>query len=342
MHSSGRVLLIPYWLTFLVFFIMCSVSLFCCYEYFQYTRISRTLLNTSIDFNFQDDSRVLKNPLLTTPCTIGFFKSYILFPDIHFTDAQIKMLYLHELGHIKNKDSIFKFLCILCFCIHWYNPLSWFLLPLYNYSAEHMCDYNVIQQFHSASDRKAYACLLLDIASTNSSFPRLWQNNFSFSKHFFKRRILYIMNNNIKNKKSLSFLYLSVLFLFIFPVTTYAYAPIESTYNISTFDNLTEEITSLNSENFPTAYTDSFYELVDFSHSNEFTILDDKTIINSSLENNRATCKHTFKSGRTHRHYLHKDGSCVIECYSANICIKCNFKKDLVKISTITNVKCTH
>ena len=83
------------------------------------------------------------------------------------------MLFIHETAHIENKDSIFKFLIMICFCLHWYNPFVWFFLPVYSYSAECLCDYKVIQRFSSHTERKEYATLLLNIASTESPFPKI-------------------------------------------------------------------------------------------------------------------------------------------------------------------------
>lgn len=342
LQLCNKVLVIPFWLFLLFLSITISISIFCIYEYRTYKKTCNILLKTSMPFESQKNLYLYRNSLLKTPCTIGFFKSYILFPNQNFSDYQKEMLFIHEQAHIQNKDSVFKFLIIICLCMHWYNPLLWIFLPIYSYSAECLCDFKVIQRFSSDIDRKNYAALLLDIASNESPLPKIWKNNFSTSKKIIKRRLLYIMKTTNKNKKVLLCTILSLLCLTILPITTYAYTPLEQTVSFSTTKNskITEEISTIIDE-IPSNYADPYYEIIDFSNSNECIILDDGTVLKSQ-ETSRIICSHTFKNGYVYIHAKNKNGGCTITRYSAKICTKCNFKKNMVKISTTTYVKCTH
>lgn len=342
LQLCNKVLVIPFWLFLLFLSITISISIFCIYEYRTYKKTCNILLKTSMPFESQKNLYLYRNSLLKTPCTIGFIKSYILFPNQNFSDYQKEMLFIHEQAHIQNKDSVFKFLIIICLCMHWYNPLLWIFLPIYSYSAECLCDFKVIQRFSSDIDRKNYAALLLDIASNESPLPKIWKNNFSTSKKIIKRRLLYIMKTTNKNKKVLLCTILSLLCLTILPITTYAYTPLEQTVSFSTTKNskITEEISTIIDE-IPSNYADPYYEIIDFSNSNECIILDDGTVLKSQ-ETSRIICSHTFKNGYVYIHAKNKNGGCTITRYSAKICTKCNFKKNMVKISTTTYVKCTH
>ena len=342
LQLCNKVLVIPFWLFLLFLSITISISIFCIYEYRTYKKTCNILLKTSMPFESQKNLYLYRNSLLKTPCTIGFFKSYILFPNQNFSDYQKEMFFIHEQAHIQNKDSVFKFLIIICLCMHWYNPLIWIFLPIYSYSAECLCDFKVIQRFSSDIDRKNYAALLLDIASNESPLPKIWKNNFSTSKKIIKRRLLYIMKTTNKNKKVLLCTILSLLCLTILPITTYAYTPLEQTVSFSTTKNskITEEISTIIDE-IPSNYADPYYEIIDFSNSNECIILDDGTVLKSQ-ETSRIICSHTFKNGYVYIHAKNKNGGCTITRYSAKICTKCNFKKNMVKISTTTYVKCTH
>lgn len=341
LHFHDKTILVPFWMFFLLLIVTGSIFIFCIYEFRTYRKTCNILLKTSISFKFRKDSCLYKNPLLKTPCTLGFFKSYILFPDQNFTDSQKEMLFIHETAHIENKDSIFKFLIMICFCLHWYNPFVWFFLPVYSYSAECLCDYKVIQRFSSHTERKEYATLLLNIASTESPFPKIWQNNFSVSKRIVKRRLLYIMNTTGVSKKIMLYGALSLLCLIILPLTTYAYTPLEqtSTFSPNEDSKLTEEIITLIDET-PSNYADPYDKLVDFSSSNECIVLD--SAVPNSSEKSRASCSHTYENGYVYHHTVNKSGGCTITRYSAKICTKCKYKKNVVKISTATYVKCTH
>lgn len=257
------------------------------------------------------------------------------------------MLFIHETAHIENKDSIFKFLIMICFCLHWYNPFVWFFLPVYSYSAECLCDYKVIQRFSSHAERKEYATLLLNIASTESPFPKIWKNNFSVSKKIVKRRLLYIMNTTGVSKKIMLYGALSLLCLIILPLTTYAYTPLEQTtaFSPNEYSKSTEEIITLIDET-PSNYADPYDKLVDFSSSNECIILEDGSVLDSAVPNSseksRASCSHTYENGYVYLHAVNKNGGCTVTRYSAKICTKCKVKKNVVKISTTTYVKCIH
>ncbi len=69
---------------------------------------------------------------------------------------------------------------------------------------------------------------------------------------------------------------LSLLFLIILPLTTYAYTPLEQTSTFSPDEDskLTEEIITLIDET-PSNYADPYDKLVDFSSSNECIVLED-------------------------------------------------------------------
>lgn len=347
LHFHDKTILVPFWMFFLLLIVTGSIFIFCIYEFRTYRKTCNILLKTSISFKFRKDSCLYKNPLLKTPCTLGFFKSYILFPDQNFTDSQKEMLFIHETAHIENKDSIFKFLIMICFCLHWYNPFVWFFLPVYSYSAECLCDYKVIQRFSSHTERKEYATLLLNIASTESPFPKIWQNNFSVSKRIVKKRLLYIMNTTGVSKKIMLYGALSLLFLIILPLTTYAYTPLEQTTTFSPNEDskLTEEIITLIDET-PSNYADPYDKLVDFSSSNECIVLEDGSVLDgavpNSSEKSRASCSHTYENGYVYLHTVNKNGGCTITRYSAKICTECKYKKNMLKISTATYVKCTH
>ena len=162
-----------------------------------------------------------------------------------------------------------------------------------------------------------------------------------------KKRLLYIMNTTGVSKKIMLYGALSLLCLIILPLTTYAYTPLEqtSTFSPNEDSKLTEEIITLIDET-PSNYADPYDKLVDFSSSNECIVLEDGSVLDSAVPNSseksRASCSHTYENGYVYHHTVNKSGGCTITRYSAKICTKCKYKKNMVKISTATYVKCTH
>ena len=78
-----------------------------------------------------------------------------------------------------------------------------------------------------------------------------------------------------------------------------------------------------------------------------FTEADGTVYCIDSLEENggvteRASCQHTYKSGKVQQHSKKSDGSCTVTTYNAQGCTKCG---DVIlgsRISTTTYDKCPH
>ena len=59
------------------------------------------------------------------PCTIGFFRQKIVFPESFPLHPDFIMVYKHEHTHLKNHDNLVKLLCLFVLCLHWMNPVSY-------------------------------------------------------------------------------------------------------------------------------------------------------------------------------------------------------------------------
>lgn len=74
------------------------------------------------------------------PCTIGFFRQKIVFPESFPLHPDFIMVYKHEHTHLKNHDNLVKLLCLFVLCLHWMNPVAYLLLFLYIDTAEIVSD----------------------------------------------------------------------------------------------------------------------------------------------------------------------------------------------------------
>ena len=87
--------------------------------------------------------RLLQNKNVSSPFTIGIFKSWIVIPDTEIDSKRQNMMLTHELIHVKNHDIFFKFLSFLIILLHWFNPFVYLLFfELCNIS-ERVCDETV-------------------------------------------------------------------------------------------------------------------------------------------------------------------------------------------------------
>ena len=64
-----------------------------------------------------------QNDLITSPITEGLFKNQVVLPFSSYTDTELRMIYEHELTHIKNKDLHWRIFALVTSWIHWFNPV---------------------------------------------------------------------------------------------------------------------------------------------------------------------------------------------------------------------------
>ncbi len=107
--------------------------------------------------------RLWKSDDATTPMTWGLRRPVVLLPqeaDSWDEDKRTAVL-LHELAHIRRRDTLTQTLAQLACALHWFNPLVWLAARRLRVEREHACDDAVLAAGTRASE---YAAYLLDIA----------------------------------------------------------------------------------------------------------------------------------------------------------------------------------
>ena len=112
-----------------------------------------------------------RTPLLSTPLSLGFFESTttVLLPERGYTEAELRMIFRHELIHIQRWDSVLKFFLVFCTAMCWFNPLLWLAMRLCAEDIELGCDEAVVQRL-DGTQRRDYAELLLRTAGDGRGF----------------------------------------------------------------------------------------------------------------------------------------------------------------------------
>ncbi|MDA0810124.1 MAG: M56 family metallopeptidase, partial [Planctomycetota bacterium] len=108
--------------------------------------------------------RLLMHAERTIPVVWGIFQLRLLLPDAARTwsPEQLQSVLLHELAHIKRRDSIAQLLAQVACALHWFNPLVWFASWRLHVERERACDDLVLASGVRPSE---YAEHLLDIAT---------------------------------------------------------------------------------------------------------------------------------------------------------------------------------
>ena len=109
--------------------------------------IADMLCSCKHTLNVSKDIRLVMSDKIKSPLITGIKKPVIVLPKSlsGFTEAEIKYMVLHELGHYKNRDVLLC--CFLCFlqAAYWFNPIVWFGLKAMKSEMEVKCDKLVIK-----------------------------------------------------------------------------------------------------------------------------------------------------------------------------------------------------
>ena len=118
-----------------------------------------------------------KPPLLkvtsavSTPALMGLFRPTIVVPpalDEALDAHQLRMVILHESGHVKRHDLIFHWFALALLALHWFNPLCWLAAWLFRADREAACDATVLNACKEDS-RALYGHTLLILQEGLSS-----------------------------------------------------------------------------------------------------------------------------------------------------------------------------
>ncbi|MFO0965798.1 MAG: S41 family peptidase [Gemmataceae bacterium] len=98
------------------------------------------------------------------PMTWGLVRAKILLPHdaLQWSQQRLRLVLLHELGHVRRRDCLTQFLGLLARALFWFHPLVWFAARRQRAEQEHACDDLVLSRGADAPD---YAAHLLEISA---------------------------------------------------------------------------------------------------------------------------------------------------------------------------------
>ncbi len=113
---------------------------------------------------------------LGSPAVFGFWRLHLLLPETSLkclSDPEWRLVFLHEMTHIRNCDTVLNTMLIAVQFLHWFNPLVWIGLHRLRADRELVCDAIVVERLE-ASERLGYAQVLLRLAEALSNGPRVF------------------------------------------------------------------------------------------------------------------------------------------------------------------------
>ncbi|PYJ60987.1 MAG: hypothetical protein DME24_07725 [Verrucomicrobia bacterium] len=100
-----------------------------------------------------------------TPAVFGYRKPRLLIPETalrKLDDRELRMVFLHELAHVKRGDILLNWAIILARSLHWFNPLVWLALRRLRADRELVCDAMVMARL-ADGERRVYGNTLIKL-----------------------------------------------------------------------------------------------------------------------------------------------------------------------------------
>ena len=349
-EKQGDYIWIPQWFNIFARIWLAGIIIFAIYEIIKYWRGAHSIRNYIFE-KIEDPEDNLTYYLIPDeicgPCTIGFFRQKIVFPESFPLHPDFIMVYKHEHTHLKNHDNLVKLLCLFVLCLHWMNPVAYLLLFLYIDTAEIVSDSAAVDGC-TKEKRQDYASLLVLEAATSDIRPAVWKNNLSGHKNnkegkdfkTIKRRINYMMKEKRKGLLQRGIMVaVSALTIVAGAGTVLAYEAMPSS-DISFEDTMSDDSFDV------FAYNDLEFDeidFLDFSESNSIFVGDDGILIacDESVET-YALCTHSMVNGKFYAHAPNSSGGCTVKVYTCQRCKKCGYLANKKYYATYSYAKCPH
>ena len=140
--------------------------------------------------------RVWEN--VASPFITGIFRPMLILPKTELSEEQLHNILRHEMTHFKRHDILYKWFAEFVKCVHWFNPISWYVSKQIASECEISCDMSVTKNM-TDSEEMSYVSTILSLLPTGKSKQLPLTTQMASSKKFLKRRFVMI-----KNKKTTS------------------------------------------------------------------------------------------------------------------------------------------
>ena len=140
--------------------------------------------------------RVWEN--VASPFMTGVFRPTLILPKTELSEEQLHNILRHEMTHFKRHDILYKWFAEFVKCVHWFNPMAWYVSKQIAAECEISCDMAVTKNM-TGSEEMSYVSTILSLLPTGKSKQLPLTTQMASSKKFLKRRFIMI-----KNKKTTS------------------------------------------------------------------------------------------------------------------------------------------
>lgn len=119
---------------------------------------------------------VCTNPFVRAPMLLGMLRPAVVLPEGLVESPELPYIFQHELTHYRRGDLLYKWLVEVVVCLHWFNPLVYWMRREIGRDCELSCDEAVVSRMDDG-ERYAYGEMLLNCVAVGtpvvSSIPAL-------------------------------------------------------------------------------------------------------------------------------------------------------------------------
>jgi len=108
---------------------------------------------------------ILSAPNLTTPALMGLIRPRILLPAkviAEFRPSELRLIFLHELAHLRRRDVAVNWLITVLNMLHWFNPLLWLAFARLRAERELACD-ELVLAASEVQERREYGNTMIKL-----------------------------------------------------------------------------------------------------------------------------------------------------------------------------------
>lgn len=147
--------------------------------------------------DIRGEVKLMQNNKIISPMLVGLFQPTILLPSLNIQKNNLKLIFFHELTHLKQKDLWVKMLALIAGMLHWFNPSVHLLRKDISIWGELACDEYLTSEM-SFEERKLYGEVILNTLEVQSSINVTFCSSLCENKADIKRRL----NMLLKVKKA--------------------------------------------------------------------------------------------------------------------------------------------
>ena len=167
--------------------------------------------------------RLMQNRKIASPMLVGLRHPMILLPASNMREMDLKLVFAHELTHLKRKDLWIKILALAAGTLHWFNPFAYVLRKDVSTWGELSCD-EALASGMSREERKRYGEAILNTLDVHSGINTAFCSSLGESRKHIERRLTMLLNVKKTKKHIAVFAVAAILVIGVTGVAVAAYA----------------------------------------------------------------------------------------------------------------------